>query len=378
MLRENKFYVSPVYWHRGIFITITSFFTAIWVRREQKEYPDDEVQSKQIEHPPIFILGHWRSGTTLLHTLLDKDPAIVTPNSYQCFSPRVFLSKEEAVMKRFGTIKFRRPMDRMKITIASPQEDEFALLNLTGLSPYMGTLFPETNPEKYLKYLSFNEASQQERDRWVSALVYFAKKVLFKRPGLTAAFKSPTHTARLRLLRAAFPTCRLVHISRNPYDIYRSTQHLYARLFSQWYLQRTVRGYDPAGAEAARVDEFVLSTFQAMYEAYFADLAALRREGHVAAVVEVRYEDLREDPVAAVAKVYRELGLGGFEAVAPQLAAFRAAAAAEGGHRGNVYPALAPGEVAAVNARWGPYFDHFGYPQRPVPPGAGHGDGAAK
>jgi len=24
--------------------------------------------------PPLFIIGHWRSGTTLMHTLLSKDP----------------------------------------------------------------------------------------------------------------------------------------------------------------------------------------------------------------------------------------------------------------------------------------------------------------
>lgn len=32
-------------------------------------------KTKQVEikHPPIFILGHYRSGTSLLHELLDRD-----------------------------------------------------------------------------------------------------------------------------------------------------------------------------------------------------------------------------------------------------------------------------------------------------------------
>ena len=33
--------------------------------------------------PPIFILGHWRTGTTLLHELLSLDPRHGYPTSYQ-------------------------------------------------------------------------------------------------------------------------------------------------------------------------------------------------------------------------------------------------------------------------------------------------------
>lgn len=32
-----------------------------------------KIQDVTIEHDPIFIIGHWRSGTTLLHHLLSLD-----------------------------------------------------------------------------------------------------------------------------------------------------------------------------------------------------------------------------------------------------------------------------------------------------------------
>lgn len=33
------------------------------------------MKKKQVEirHPPLFIVGHYRSGTSLLHELLDRD-----------------------------------------------------------------------------------------------------------------------------------------------------------------------------------------------------------------------------------------------------------------------------------------------------------------
>ncbi|HVA85305.1 MAG TPA: sulfotransferase, partial [Candidatus Saccharimonadales bacterium] len=36
---------------------------------------------------PIFIIGHWRSGTTLLHELLALDDRFGYPTTYQCFAP---------------------------------------------------------------------------------------------------------------------------------------------------------------------------------------------------------------------------------------------------------------------------------------------------
>ena len=40
------------------------------------------------------IIGHWRSGTTMLHELLILDPRHTFPNTYQCFEPLHFLWTE--------------------------------------------------------------------------------------------------------------------------------------------------------------------------------------------------------------------------------------------------------------------------------------------
>lgn len=45
--------------------------------------------------------------------------------------------------------------------------------------------------------------------------------------------KSPAHTARLKLLHEIFPKAKFIHISRNPYEVYQSTQKLYMDLLIQ-------------------------------------------------------------------------------------------------------------------------------------------------
>ena len=43
---------------------------------------------------PLFILGHYRSGTTHLHNLLALDPQFAAPTFFQVFNPHTFLSTE--------------------------------------------------------------------------------------------------------------------------------------------------------------------------------------------------------------------------------------------------------------------------------------------
>ncbi len=75
------------------------------------------IRATTIEHPPIFILGHFRSGTTRLHELMSKDARLVAPTVYQCFAPRVFLHREEAISAQFGRLQLRRPMDSVKVKV---------------------------------------------------------------------------------------------------------------------------------------------------------------------------------------------------------------------------------------------------------------------
>ena len=92
LLRDNRFDVSPRGLIRAVAITAQSTQNSVmrWVedRRYGRAVRDVEVT------PPVFVLGHWRSGTTLLHNLLAVDERFAFPNNYQAIFPHAFLSME--------------------------------------------------------------------------------------------------------------------------------------------------------------------------------------------------------------------------------------------------------------------------------------------
>ncbi|WP_427846519.1 sulfotransferase [Aromatoleum aromaticum] len=59
--------------------------------RETREF-QARIRDVRIK-PPIFVLGHWRSGTTHLHNLLSLDPQFAYPNFYQVTNPRAIAPK---------------------------------------------------------------------------------------------------------------------------------------------------------------------------------------------------------------------------------------------------------------------------------------------
>src|SRR4051794_31761797 len=86
LLRQNRFRVAPAYWHRGLFITLVSFVNS-WVRRLEERRYGKRVRATEISEPPLFILGHWRSGTTHLHNLLAVGRGLRLATALSCSTP---------------------------------------------------------------------------------------------------------------------------------------------------------------------------------------------------------------------------------------------------------------------------------------------------
>ena len=72
---------------------------------------------QEIPHAPLFIIGHWRSGTTFLHELMYLDKRFVSPTTYQCFAPHHCLLTE-GLMNALGgwLMPKQRPMDNILLT----------------------------------------------------------------------------------------------------------------------------------------------------------------------------------------------------------------------------------------------------------------------
>ena len=92
LLAQNGFRVSPTYLHRAAAITVASLSNSALAGVENLRF-GRQIAQTQITQAPVFILGHWRSGTTFLHELMAQDAdQFRTPNTYQVTNPYTFLS----------------------------------------------------------------------------------------------------------------------------------------------------------------------------------------------------------------------------------------------------------------------------------------------
>jgi hypothetical protein len=218
--------------------------------------------------PPLFIIGHWRSGTTLLHELMMLDDRFCCPTTYQCFAPGHFLLTEKMVTSALSWIMpSKRPMDDVSAGWHRPQEDEFALANLGSPSPYRRMAFPVTSPDRP-ESLDLTTLSPADLDRWRRNMRRFLA-VLAVRDPRRPVLKSPPHTARMGVLAEMFPGARFLHVVRDPFVVFPSTMRLWRSLHQSQALQ-----VDPGDT----LERYVFAAFDQMYAAFERDRATLPPE----------------------------------------------------------------------------------------------------
>ncbi len=342
LMLRNRFQVGP--WRIGmaVMMVLSSLVNSLLGALQQLLW-GRKIAQTQIQQHPIFIVGHWRTGTTLLHELLVLDRRHTYPGNYACFAPGHFLLSRRflAPVLRF-LFPNRRPIDNMELTWDSPQEDEFAMCNLGARSPYLTMAFPNRPPQDQ-EYLTLESLPPQDVQRWKDTFLWFLKCITFREPK-RIVLKSPPHTARIKVLLEIFPEAKFVHIVRDPYVVFPSTVSLWRRLYKD-------EGFQTPRYEG--LEEHVFETLVRMYESFERD-RTLIPPGHFC---EIRYEDLVADPIGQMRRVYEELGLGGFDEVRPEIEKHMQAKA---GYKKNRYE-ISPELREEIARRWNKYLVKYGY-----------------
>ena len=125
----------------------------------------------EIDEPPLFVIGHWRSGTTMLHEMMVLDERFAYPTTYECFAPNHFLLTGALLPKLIWfLLPSKRPMDNMAVSFDHPQEDEFALLSMGAPTPFMRMAFPN-DPPPYMEFLDMEGVDERDLVRWKETLM---------------------------------------------------------------------------------------------------------------------------------------------------------------------------------------------------------------
>jgi hypothetical protein len=344
LLIRNRFAIHWSYWYIAVIVTVVSFCHTV-LRYLQTILYGRRIAKTQIRQAPIFIIGHWRTGTTFLHELLILDEQHTYPNTYECLEPNHFLLTERFFTRWLSfLVPSRRPMDNMAVGWRHPQEDEFALCMMGQPSPYLIIAFPN-RPPQYEEYLDLRVPTRALA-RWKCAYWGFLQRLTFKDPR-RLILKSPPHTCRIKVLLELFPDARFVHIMRDPYVVFPSTVNLWKSLYRTHGLQKpTFMG----------LEEHVFTTFLRLYDRLEEGRRLVPRERFF----ELRYEELVRDPCGQMKALYNHFGLDGFDQFLPHLQDYLAQLA---GYETNRYT-LTPELEREVTHRWGKVIERYGYPLR--------------
>lgn len=346
LLAQHHFAVGWAYLFRAFLITVCSLVHT-FLRGIQQALYGRRIERTAIRQAPLFIIGHWRSGTTLLHEFLSLDERHTSPTTYACMAPNHFLLTEGMFTRWLPFLApARRPMDDMAAGFDRPQEDEFALCMLGQPSPYWKIAFPNYPPQAD-EYLDLEGLSPAALASWKRTFLQFLKALTF-RDGRRLILKSPPHSCRIKTLLALFPDARFVHIVRDPYVVFSSTVKLWKAMYHDHALQKP---------QFADLEERVLGDFIHMHQK-IEEGKKLIADNHV---FEMRYEDLVRDPVGSMRQLYVHLGLGGFDRLLPKLKRHLAEIR---DYRPNRHHMSAE-QRAIVTERWGPIIKRYGYGDPP-------------
>ena len=219
LLIDNRFRVHPSRWGLVATVSLASLVNSCLYRWQRLSH-GRRLDATQLEYPPVFIIGHWRSGTTFLHELLTCDDQFGYPTTYECFAPHHFLITESVLPGLLGfLIPKQRPMDHMAAGFERPQEDEFALCGMGAPTPYLRMAFPN-HPPVHMETLDLEDVAEDDLQTFKRSLESFVTALTY-RHRKRLVLKSPPHTGRIALLAEMFParssfTLSAIHTSCMP------------------------------------------------------------------------------------------------------------------------------------------------------------------
>ena len=289
---RNGISLHPKLLLRTLFLLQNTLWASIFKRREIAKYRK-VLKDHPVPDDPIIIIGHWRTGSTYLHQLLNLDDNLVTPSVFQVSVPDSFLvSRKYYKPVMTAMLEQNRPMDNVKLGFDEPQEDEYALFKLTIDSPLQHVIFPKSK-DYFLK--RYDNYEPNDKGSWTNAIKQFCKKLTFE-SGKRIVLKNPFHSLRIELLYEIFPKARFIHIHRHPFNVVPSTINMWNIVAKQNKLKG--KWYEPKIEDVAGVLNNMLDKIRE-------DLTKLPK----GSFCEVLFESFEKDPVNSLKKIYSEIGM---------------------------------------------------------------------
>jgi len=294
--------------HRLRAIRITLFVIAtIPIRVFEKLLFGLAIRRHKLSEPPVFIIGHWRSGTTNMHNLMLQDPQFASVTMLHCAIPSGFLTWEWLARRILNRrLPKNRPMDAVPLGIDEPMSEDFALAGLTHMSHYLNYFFPKIAEQTFRKTVLFEGVSQSDVAHWSGMYEYFLRKVSYASRGRRLLLKNPPNLGRIPEVLKLYPDAKFIHVFRNPYLVHASTMKLMERFMENLAFQ------DP---DPQQIEAFVSTRYQTIMQKWFKDRDLIPP----ANLIELSHEEITSRPLEILEQVYHRFGLTTWSTMQPRL-----------------------------------------------------------
>lgn len=260
-----------------------------------------KIENQPLQEDPLFILGHWRSGTTFVHNVFACDKHFGYTTTYQTVFPHLVLWGQPFFKKNMAMLMpDKRPTDNMELRPDLPQEEEFALSNMMPYTYYNFWFFPQRWMEYCDRFLTFEKITEEERAVFKEVFMRLLKVSLANTGGTQYLSKNPPHTGRVRTLVEMFPNAKFIYLKRNPYTVFESTRSFFTNTIKPLKLQ---------DISDEQIVANIVEAYKRLYDRYEADKVCIP-EGNL---VEIKFEDFEKNAFDLTKDIYQRLNLKGFD-----------------------------------------------------------------
>jgi hypothetical protein len=336
LCRNNK--ISFRFYPRLLIITLINLINFPF-RTYERVFINPKYYMKTIQKEPVFIIGHWRSGTTHLHNLLCQDPQMAYTSTYQSVFPdTMFNWLGRFLFKNFTRLLIpgKRKGDNVQLGPSYPQEEEFALGDKVAICYYYFWLFPRKMKHFYDTMVRMEGVQKKVLDRWKKEYKLLFVKALKNTGRDRLLSKNPTNTGRIKVLLEMFPNAKFIHIHRNPVEVFLSTRHFYQKMLPPLQLQTISQD---------ELDNHLIQIYKDLMHDYLAQ-KKLIPEGNL---IELSFTELEQNPDDILKRIYAKLNLEGYEFAKPMFDAYNADSKS---YKKNTHRITA-GQLRLVQDEWG-------------------------
>jgi hypothetical protein len=298
ILIENRFNIDWRYIPKALYVTVMILIMTPFRIIEKKSF--NKIKNDIMVKSPIFIIGHWRSGTTFLHYLMGQDKDLSFVSTFETMTPNMMIKNEDLfknIVKNHLPIK--RPMDNLELNADLPYEEEYAIANLSPYSFYHAWYFPKKMRKYFDQNVIYTNVNNGIKEKWIEIYDYFLKKITYKNNGNQIVLKSLVNTAKIPIILKRYPNAKFIYMYRDPYKVYLSTWKLYRKILPIFSFQKL---------ENNELDIEILYNYRSLIKKYLKDRNLIPSEN----LIEIKYENFVENPFETLRKIYYKFGLDSF------------------------------------------------------------------